>query len=1029
MSQTHRVFEAVLRRPVAATMVFALLILLGVIAYRQIPIALLPKGFQSPSLFVSIPYPGGTPRDSERSVAIPAEESLRTIPGVRRIRSFSSSDQVQLSVEFGWQADMELAYAEVADRLERARPSWPDGVDDYFVFRFNTNTDLPIHWFALLYDEGADDPHALYENVLQPALEAIDGVARLQVHGLPEQWVRVMLDRDRVEASRVSLFDLAGRLRGQHFALPAGELDADGREYLVRVDAKIKEPDGLLGLRVRDELTVGDLTERAYLGEDDDEEIARIDGRQALVVAVSKTSTANTVDVGRRVEQTLDDLKQHPRLAGIEIMTFFSQKETILNALAEVRTSAWIGGLLAVLILNFFLRRLRLTVVVALAIPTSIVMALVVLYFQGRSFNVLSLAGFTLAVGMLVDNAIVVVENIARNRARGLRPFEAAARGAGEIALAITMATATTIVVFVPLVFMSSDRNTRIILSEVASPISFSLLASLFTALVFLPLVALRLLRSEQQTKPPRFQALADWIRRPLRFSLHHRFAALMCFFALLGTMQLASKWTKKGFEGGDGEGELGINLRFQTGFTMADADHACQVIEDYLQENEEAFGVEHVTAFANRRGGRVTAYFAEDVDAETRLGLPGKIRAGLPEQAGVRTRVGREDGAGRGDVRVEIRGRDTDTLTEVAEELVDLLAASPQLLNVRSDVERGVDEVRIQLDREQAQRMDVPVDALRGAVAWGLAGVEVAELELERREVPVRLEYSEEEESNLEDLRAFGLPSDRGVMVPLQQLAEVEVGKAPGTIVRSGGRTVVGITATPATQDRALVTSAIREVMEGYSFPEGTSWVEDEGMNDFEDAMKEIFRAFFLAVVLVFLLMGILFESAFLPLAVLPAIPAAILGAFWALAITRVPLDATGMAGLVILAGIVVNNAIVLVDQINRNRRAEGMDRERAILEAARTRLRPILMTALTTIAGLIPMAMPMLTGGSRGVFSYQALAVCVLGGLVFSTLVTPFAIPLFYTLFDDLGRGVRALLSRASPVRATRTLELDRA
>ena len=1022
MQLRRSIFDRTLQRPVAAAMAFLLCLLLGSIAYQSIPVALLPRGFQSPSLWVTIPYPGGTPREAEQTVAIPAEEMLRTIPDVKEIQTVCGPDSVNITVKFGWQVDMDLAYAEVTDRLERARPTWPEAIEDYFIFRFNSNTDLPIQWFAVLYDETQEDPHTLYDSVLKPTLEAIDGVARVEVMGLPQQIVRVALNRDKVESARVSLFELARKLQGDNFRLPVGEISESGQRALVRVDAKFDATEQVMRLPVRDSLVLGDLTDSVALEDDEQRRIARINGKQALVFAVSKVSTANTVKVGEALEKTLEELQEHPRLRGTKIFTFFSQKDVIISALDGVKRSALIGGILAILILNLFLRRLKLTIVVAMAIPTSILMALIVLFFQGRSFNVLSLAGFTLAVGMLVDNAIVVIENISRRRADGLSAREAASKGTSEIAMAITMATLTTIVVFLPLVFMSEDRNARIILSEVAGPISFSLLASLVTALVFLPLVALFLLRKTDGTavKEGFTRRLSTGIRRPLHWCLRHRFVALMLFLGILGTMPAAFQLTRKGFEGG-GEGgtEVGVNLRFQSGFTLADADRASGVVEDWLNERAEELGIKTVTCFAGRRSSRVTAYFSEDLDKELLLRLPGIIRDGLPEQAGVRYRIGRETGSGRSDVRVELEGRDSERLADMAEELVGLLSEQPDLLNVRSDLDRGMDEVRIRLDRDLADRMGVGVDSLRGAVAWGLAGVRISEMDIGRREVPIRLEYEGEQESNLLDLQTLPLMSMSGNMVPLEQLADIDVDRGPGAIVRKDGRTLVGLTITPGADNRYQVSRQIHEVMDSYEFPVGYGWVETDGAEDFEESLAEIARAFLLAVVLVFLLMGILFESAFLPLSVLPAVPVAVLGAFWGLAISRVPLDGTGMAGLVILAGIVVNNAIVLVDQINRNRKS-GQGRESAILDAAQARLRPILMTALTTIAGLIPMAFPQLVGaGSGGLFSYQALAMCVLGGLALSTALTPFIVPLCYTFFDDLARGLSKVAVASLPAR----------
>ncbi|MHC4943584.1 MAG: efflux RND transporter permease subunit [Planctomycetota bacterium] len=1028
MSARPSIIRRIINRPITVLMIFLSLVGMGVIAYIKIPINLLPEGFSSNYITLWTPYPDSSALEVEEKLTEPIEDILRTIPGIKSIRSRSNTSGSRVRIEFMPKVNMDMAYCEVKDRMERIKPDFPDTVDDYYCFRFNMDTDIPILGTAVLFDEDVKNPFTRTEEIIKTQLEAVDGVAQIQVMGLIDDAVRIFLDREKVRAHRVDLYDLITRMARDNFARPAGTIEDGDRRYNLRTDAKYRSVEEVEAYPVSEFLKIRDIGE-VVLGKTYRDFVARFNSKEAVIFFISKESQRNTAKVCTAVEEAIEKMEGDKRLEGFEFLTFFNQREWIESSLNTLKTSLAWGGLFAVIVLYLFLRNIRSTLTVALAIPTSILMALVVIYFSGRTFNILSLAGFTLAVGMLVDNAIVVIENITRHQARDPDTAGASAAGAGQVGVAILMATLTTIVVFLPLIYLQEDNNLRLMLSEVGVPISFSLLASLMTALVFIPLSTTYLIRmrsgkgSEKLSaairayhKPGRISRLYE---RGLKWTLSHRFGAFLIAMLIFSTIQGVGQFIEPALGDEGGEGRISVDVELPSHFTLPEANEYFCVLEEFAAEHMEEYRTECYAAFFDRRGGELNFYLHDNVDPIFMKKLPEKVRDALPVLPGVRYDLGMSGSSDeRKDIRLEITGPDSQTLSDIAFELKSRLKLIPEITNIRTDVERGLDEVHIEVNRELAQKFNVSPEVLRGTVAWGLGGQRLPDYEDEGREIRMQIEYEEFDVENLDILKNLGISTNSGGILPLGALSTLVVTRGPGSIVRSNGRTVMGITATPMVDNVYTVSRRIGEVMENFDFPQGYAWTESGGMQEYNAQMDELSKAFLLSVTLVFILMGTLFESAVLPLSVLLSVPFACTGSVWLLAITGKALDNNGMVGFILLAGIVVNNAIVLIDHIHKLKNT-GMSRSDAILQGGRERLRPIFMTAMTTIFGLLPMAMPTVfaTGGDSSVFSYQSLAIVVLGGLMLSTVSTLFVVPLFYTFFDDLRNVVRNMVFAVLP------------
>ncbi len=1021
MSSRSSIIARIIRKPITVLMLFLSLIGTGVIAYLKIPVNLFPEGFAESAVTIWIPSPDSSPLENEDKITRPVEEAIRSIPGVKSIGSQSGGFGSEIYVEFGHRVDIDLAYAEVRDRIERIRHNFPDKADRYYCYRFNLDTDLPVLGLAVMYDDTIANPFTLAENIIQNRLEGVNGVARTEVMGLIDEAVRVFLDPAKVQGHKVNLYDLIMRMSTDNFSRPAGRVMDGGRRYNLRVESRYRNLVEVEQFPVSDYLKIKDIgtVERGYTYRD---WVARVNGKDALIFFISKESQKNTVQVCSDILAEIEALKKDSRLEGFEFNIFFDQKEIIESSLRTLKTSMAWGGLFALIVLFFFLRHLGATFIVALSIPTSIMIALVVVFFAGHTINILSLSGFTLALGMLVDNAIVATENIFRRKSDGLPPAEASARGAGEIGTAILMATLTTIVVFLPLIFIPEDKNLRLVLGEIGLPISFSLLASLLSALAFIPLATTYLVRWKDMNaaNAPAFLLayrsrgkLAVLYEKTMGWILEHRFGAVFIAFLIFSSTQPARQMVKPALEEGGGDARLTVRVDLPDNFTLEEANRTFRKLEAFTDTKKDEYKIDLYVSIFSKRSGRLQYHLLKDADFDFRKELPKKIEEELPRLAGVTYDLEIEGAdTNRKDFRIEITGPDSRRLADIAFELKTRLKNISEITNVRTDIEKGRDEVRIEVNRELAGKFDVAPEVLRGTVAWGLGGQRLPDYTGDGDEIRMQIEYEEVPIESLEMIRNMFITSNKGAQIPLSSLARLAVGRGPTTIVRKDGKTTMGITATRLSDNVYTISRKVTEVMETFDFPRGYSWTEKGGFRQYEEKVSDIKYAFTLSVTLVFILMGILFESFILPLSVLLSIPFAFTGSMWLLATTGIPLDVNGMVGFILLAGIVVNNAIVLIDHINRLRRS-GLPRTEAIIRGGRERLRPIMMTALTTICGLLPMAMPTLfsPGEGESVFPYRSLAVVVLGGLALSTFFTVFIVPLTYTLLDDLGKVIKKL------------------
>jgi hydrophobic/amphiphilic exporter-1 (mainly G- bacteria), HAE1 family len=1004
------------RRPVTTIMVLLSVIVVGAIAISRMPLAFLPE-VDAPFIGIRIQYPNSNPSQVEREIVKPVEELLATLPSVKKLRSTATADSAEFQMEFDWGLDLDIVRMLVSEKMDQIRPSLPQGIGEIFIFSFNTS-DIPVIE-ARIAAQGVDlsQNYDLIEARVLNRLRRVPGVARVDLNGVapPEIYIDLLLDR--VKAHNVDLGALIGRLQGASSNMVLGQVDQDGMRYSVRAVGAFDSVDSIRDMVIDQRgLRISDIAEVSYV-EPPLQFGRRLDGQYAVALNVFKESTANTVDVVRAAMKVInEDIASDPLLKGIKLFTWQDQADQIVGGIEGLLQSGLIGGLLAIAVLYFFLRRLSSTLIVSLSIPFSIIAACGVMYFAGRSLNILSMMGLMLGVGMLVDNAIVVLESIDRRQREEPDARKAAMGGAGSVAMAVIASTVTSLIVFLPLIVGGKSELT-VWLGEVGIAISLALICSLFASLTMIPLMSAHFLK-RRQPKPNRFiLALEERYVRMLRWTLHHRvwtFVGILVLLALT-VAPFALKFVEAGMFTATVNERIRLAYDFKDFAYKSDAERAVDTIEGFLTENREELLV-----------GGIYSYYAEN-DAATWITLARKgmsdnevkdlrkkIRERLPEIPGVRVFFNEdpEEGGSSRRFAVKFFGQDSGVLQGLAEEAERRLDTLEGIEDLNAGLNRGRNEIQVVIDRPKAAQLGFTAQDLSDIFRFSLGGVRLSRFNSGNKEVETWLALREEDRENLEDLKNLEIRTRDGRAVLLGDVASFEIIRKANAIRREHRKVRVAVTGSYEGESWDERRKEIASMMDAFEMPAGYSWSWDDRILEQDSQGKEMQINYLLALVLVYIVMASLFESLSQPFAILFSIPFAIPGAIWLLAATRTPFNLMAQIGLLILMGIVVNNGIVLLDHMNQLRR-QGLSREEAVLQAGRDRLRAILMTAATTITGLIPLA---IGGSSMGGLFYFPLARTVMGGLLSSTFLTLIILPYIDMGVEGAASWLRRVWRRSS-------------
>jgi len=1022
------------RRPVTTMMTLLSLLIIGFIAYLEIPRLLFPRGYENPFLHIYTLYRGSSPQEVERRITRPIEEALATVSGIERVNSTSSGNFSSVRLSFYQGTDMNVAFSEVRDRMDRAIAEIPPEVERIEIFKYN-DASRPIFFFSVEIGHEVPDLYGLLEEHLKKPLLRVDGVANLEIFGAEEKVIQLTLDQTRVRARGINTYAMIQRLQSDNFSLSSGHIYEGDHKLFVRSVARFSNLHDIEDIRVQGVNTripdigdvVFDVPERRWE--------QRVNGNPGVFVRVFKESTANTVDVTRDIVRTLDTMfAEDDMLAGHRYEVVLDFGNMIMDAITNLMsTGAW-GGLFAFMVLFYFIRRFRLTLVVALSIPLSLLTTIICLYFLGWSLNLLTLMGLMLSVGMVVDNAIVIMENILRRRSEGMEKTQASIHGAGEVGLAITMSTLTTIAVFLPVILMEgADSGFAFFMLRIGLPVMAALLASLWMALLFIPFAT----QAFDPSRPVADPFFVSWCkrryRRMLRWTLRHRFDATILFLVLLMSAGFPMQELTQTDQSEGHINNFSINLYFPDNYSLEHAAHVTATLEAFVEERRELYQIRTLFAGYSRTNGNVEAFLQPVKDKvwwqhawreiRASIGYPidtlytremvlEDLKDNLPHFAGVRRRISGNSQMNEepGRISLVLYGDDTDTLLDLADGVERRLEQLSNLVNVEIDIESARDEVQVIINRTLAQQYGVEPRAAAQTVSYLVRGIRLSPFHTEGREIEVWVGLRKEDRETLNQLRNYTVVNSIGQEVPLASFADFRIQKRLDAIRRVDGKTYVRVTATTTTKNLSDMQEEIDILMRGFEMPLGYRWAKGERFTRLAEQQESQIFAGILAVTFVFLLMGILFESFILPLSIVVCMPFAFIGGFWLLYAMNTQIDFMVGIGGIILIGVVVNNAIVLVDLVNRTR-AEGYNRYDALMLAGEERLRPIMMTALTTICGLLPMAV-----GGAGLIGmpYAPLGRILIGGLISATIFTPLVVPLTYTFFDDLRTSCRRGLSQ---------------
>jgi HAE1 family hydrophobic/amphiphilic exporter-1 len=1008
--------EFALQRPVTTVVTFVALALVGLIASRLLPLEKFPD-IEFPGIFIQVPYPGSTPEDVERLITRPIEEALATLSGVEQMFSTSDEGQAQIFLQFGWDQSMGAKGIEARAKVDSIRHLLPDDVRRIFIFTGSLG-DQPVLQLRISSERDLSDSYDLLDRLLKRRLERIDGVSLVDLHGVDPREIRILLQPDRLAAYGVDIASLRDLLQRSNFAVSAGQITAGEQRLNVRPRGEFQSVEQIrnlaineAGLRLRDIADVELRTPDRNYGR-------HLDRKYAIGVAVSKTTGSNLVDVTDRVIAEVEEISELPQMQGINIFSLDNQGESVRDSLSDLLNAGLIGGLLAIIVLYLFLRQVSTTLIVTASVPFSILITLGAMYFFGLTLNILSMMGLMLAVGMLVDNAVVVTESIFRERSENRdNPYSATIKGVKEVGLAVIAGTATTVIVFAPIIF-GTKADIMVFLTHVAITIIVALLASLLIAQTLVPMLAAKV------TVPPRPKSGAMISRLTRRYERglswvvsHPWWTALGIFLTcVIGVLPLALSLVKFDAFPQDVGRRLFMPYHIEGQHSLERMESVVDTIEDYLYSRQGEFNVRAVYSYYELGRAESTILLTDEDDATlSTKEIIERIEADLPEIV-----IGKpsfqfdQQGGGEG-FSIQISGDSTTVLNELGVEIARALSSVEGLKDVRSDAESGDKEVRVIIDRFRAAAAGLTTAEIAMAVSIAMRGENLREFRGEFGEVDVRLAFRDDEKQSVEQLADLPLYKPNGERITLGSVANFHIGQSPDTIQRTDRQTSVILSGNLEDESSLEdVQPGVEDMMEQIELPPGYSWKFGRGFEREDETQQMMATNIVLGIACIFLVMAALFESMLFPFSIiLGSIAFSIFGVFLFFAATGTTFSFMASIGIMILIGVVVNNGIVLVDHVN-NLRQRGLPRDKAIVEAGRDRLRPILMTVATTIVGLSPLAVGTTQIGGDGP-PYYPMARAIIGGLAFSTVVSLLVVPALYVYFDNLSAWGRKVMRTA--------------
>lgn len=1009
-------YDFSVKKPVTILMITLVVLIVGIVSLTRIPLDLLPK-IEIPIAAISTSYRGAGPQEIEELITKPLEGAVGTVSNVKNVKSVSFDGSSLIIAEFNFGTDMDFASLEVREKVDLVKGYLPKEVGNPMVVKVNPNA-LPIMQLSFYSDEDLAKLQSLIDEVIVPRIERVEGVANVSVAGGIEKELSIVVREGELEKYGISMDMLTQFIGAENLNLPGGQVRKGDKELTLKTVGEFTsineikdmpiplQTGGVIHLRDVADVSISDKVINT---------LSRINGKDGLNISIQKQSDSNTVRVSEKIHEELDNiLEEYPSM---EMVIVLDQAKYIKESIMNVFKNAIIGGILAVFILYVFLRDFKTTLIISVSIPISIVATFILLYFTDITINMMTLGGMALGVGMLVDNSIVVLENIFRMNEEGLSSKAAAVKGAKEVSMAVVASTLTTIAVFLPIVFV--EGMTATIFRELALTVTFSLFISLLVSLTLIPMLSSKTLKKKKKKERKDifhkfFNKVESFYKSMLNWALNHKgWAVTLAVFIFVATI------TPLFIIGGEffppiDEGTFMVNITLPEGSSFEVVNEIITLMEGEIQKIEEVetvfstIGVGSLVSTSssasssNKAGITVILKPLKERNRST-LEVADQVREIKNNIPGADINVDATSelmgGLGGDPVNIVIKGKDLSTLRDIGNDFKDIVATVHGTREVKTSLDEGVPEVKVVLDRSLASQYGLTTYQVANAIRGSIQGIVASKYKYEGSEIDIVIKKEGSKDATIQSIKSLPIMTPVGTTVYLGSIGDVLVEKGPVNISRENQSRVVSVTSQIFERDMESVIGELEEKLLDYPMPRGYSYSFEGQHKQLVSAYKDLTLALILAVVFVFIILASQFESFIYPFIIILSIPLSFSGAALFLLLSGKTLSVPALVGGIVLAGIVVNNAIVLVDYINTLRR-DGMDRDDAVKLAGPTRLRPILMTTLTTVLGLLPLAV--IRGEGSEIQSPMAIA--VIGGLILSTLLTLILVPVMYTLFDNL-------------------------
>lgn len=1017
--------------PIFTVMIFLIVIILGFVAFTRLPIDLMPD-ITYPSLSVSTSYGNASPEEMEELITRPIEEALAAVPGVEEISSTSSEGSSSVRISFAWGTDLEEASNDVRDRIDRMISALPDDVDRPRLRKFDPSS-FPILILGASADLDPIQTRHLIDTQIKYRIERVPGVASLDIWGGLEREIHINLNPDKIKALGLPLDLILNKIRSENVDVPAGTIERGNYEVLIRTPGVYNNLDEIRDtvvairegapIQIKEIASVEDSWQKIR-------RIVRVNGKPGIRLSISKQSGKNTVEVAKAVLKEIENVQRE--IPQITLIPIIDSSKYIQSSISNVGRAALFGGLLAIVVLLFFLRNFRSTTVIATAIPISIIATFALIYFGGFTLNIMTLGGLALGIGMLVDNAIVVLENIYRLQESGQRPEKAAINGTDEVSSAIIASTLTTLAVFLPLIFLRGMSG--IMFRQFSYVIAFSLFCSLVVALTLVPMLSSKVLRVTKIENPSKqsiklklftsagkiFVNLENKYKELLHYSLNHRLLVLGIAAALLIGSIFLVRLVGSEFMPAADEGEVRVSGEMEVGTRLGIMEEKFNTVAAIVQREvpEISSMVESIGGSGFRASGshvgelRISlvpqsqrSRSSDDIATDLRRKL-GNIPGFTPR---IRTAGGffmMRMGQGGDRVQIEVRGYDLEIADALAKQVMSLVEEVEGVTDARLSREIGTPEEVIIINRQKAADMKLTVSQIANTLQTFLTGTRASNYREAGNEFWIRVKVQDAEQMSMDDLLDLTLTNSDGLPVMLRNVVSVQPRRGPVLIQRKDQERIVTVSANISGRDMGSIIGDIQQKLRTLPVPRDFLILFSGDYEEQQKAFRELLFGLILALMLVYMVMASLYESLRDPFVVMFSIPLAAIGVILILFLTNTTFNVQSYIGCIMLGGIVVNNAILLVDYTNLLRRRDKMPLREAIMEAGRRRLRPILMTAATTIFAMIPLALGLQEGGE----AQAPMARAVIGGLFTSTLITLVIIPVVYSIFEGIGKNKRS-------------------